>query len=260
MSNYHLILRCENHIEGILTAIYDAFEYKNQMEKYEDNIAIEIGNEGNLSLFAREEVVITNSDKARKTVYAIQKKLGYSVYDTVFYALCHFAPDRASVVLGYLVRAFATGSCIREYMADRYVMRVLELSRKVANEQQRFFGFLRFRDMGDFLFSELEPKCDMLPVLVEHFSDRYPNENFMIYDRTRQYALVHPAFGRSFFVSGQELDKIATLTQRTMDLDEFELLWKQYFYCMAIEERKNERCQNNAIPKWYRSTMIEHIK
>lgn len=253
-----LILRCEDHIDGILTAIYDAFVYKNHMKSpYEDNITISIGEGGDLSLFAKEETVVTDWKKAQKTVYAIQRKLGYSIYDTVFYALCHFEEDRASAVLGYLVRAFATGSRIREYLADPYVMRVLELSRKVANECQKFYGFLRFRDTGSFLFSELEPKCDVLPVLAEHFSDRYPNEDFIIYDKKRKYALVHPAYQECFFATGEEFRQ--NLTDKGMSgyQDEFELLWKRYFKSMAIKERKNERCQNNLLPKWYRKTMLE---
>ena len=247
-----LILRCEDSLDGILTALFDAFVYKNRMERYEDQISIAIGEGGSLSLFADEVSVKTNWEKAQKTVYAIQNKLGYSVYHTVFYALCHFDEERGSVVLGYLVRAFATGSRIREYLADPYVMRVMELSRKVGNECQKLYGFLRFRQTGEVLYAEAEPKCDALPVMMEHFSDRYPNEHFIIYDKKREYALVHPRYGECFFVSG-----VALPEQLAADEDEFEILWKQYFQSMEITERKNERCQNTLLPKWYRKTMLE---
>ena len=44
----NIILRCDNNINGIFSAIYDAFVYKNQIQKenhevYRDNISIEIG-------------------------------------------------------------------------------------------------------------------------------------------------------------------------------------------------------------------------
>ncbi len=255
-----LILRCEDHIDGILTAIYDAFVYKNRMEGgYDDSISIAIGEGDNRTLFATEIEVAADAEKAEKTVYAIRSKLGASVYQTVFYALCHFDEDRATDVLGYLVRAFKKGSRIREYLADPYVMRVLELSRKVANECDKLYGFLRFRDAGGFLLAELTPKCDVLPVLQEHFADRYPNENFVICDGKRDYALVHPAFSPCFFVTGEEAytaisgDREGELKTR----DEYEELWKQYFYTMEINERHNERCQNTLLPKWYRKNMLE---
>lgn len=259
-----LILHCENRIDGILTAIYDAFVYKNRMPgPYQDTISIQIGDGGNVNLFAKEIEVATDSIKAEKTVYAIQSKLGYSIYRTIFHALCHYDEERATVVLGYLVRAFAKGRQIQEYMADPYVMRVLELYRKVGNECQKMEGFLRFRDMGEFLYSEIEPKCDDLPIMQDHFADRYPNENFIIYDSKREYALVHPKYQPCFFASREAIaDSIKVLTDKTGEdalaaIDHFEALWRRYFSTIAIEARENERCQNNLLPKWYRKNMLE---
>ena len=75
-----LTLRCEDSLDGIFTAIYDAFVYKNQMERpYTDSIKIAIG-EGNLTLFSTDLTVATDPIKVEKTVQTIQKRLGYSVY------------------------------------------------------------------------------------------------------------------------------------------------------------------------------------
>ena len=248
-----LTLRCEDTLDGIFTAIYDAFVYKNQMEvPYTDSISIEMGEGNNYNLFSREICVETDEQKARKTVETIQKRLGYSVYDTLLHALCHADEDRATIVLEYLVRGFQKGTRIKEYLTDPYVMRVLELSRKVYKEEQKMNGFLRFRDMGAFLLSEIEPKSNLIPVIMWHFADRYPNENFVIYDQARKYAVVHQAFQDCFFITGEELqiDKLARE-------DYFEELWKQYFHSMGIKERKNERCQTNMLPKWFRGNMLE---
>ncbi len=248
-----LVLCCEDSLDGIFTAIYDAFVYKKHFtEPYTDSIAIQIGKEGNYRLFAEEINIASDSCKAEKTVWAIQKKLGFSVYRTVFYALCHFEEERASIVLGYLVRAFSTGSRIREYLSDPYVMRVMELSRKVANECNKLYGFLRFRDTGRFLFSKIEPKCNVLPILMEHFLDRYPNENFMIYDEKRCYGVVHAVGAEPFFVTDKSF-----LADFEEVPDRYEELWKQYFHTMGISERKNEKCQKNLLPKWYRNHMTE---
>ena len=84
-----LTLRCEDSLDGIFTAIYDAFVYKNQMERpYTDSIKIAIG-EGNLTLFSTDLTVATDPIKVEKTVQTIQKRLGYSVYETLLEALCH---------------------------------------------------------------------------------------------------------------------------------------------------------------------------
>lgn len=248
-----LILRCEDSLEGIYTAIYDAFVYKNRMDQpYEDTISIVIGAGESYTLFADEIVVGTSRSKAEKTVHAIRSRLGNGVSQTLLQALCHFDGERATVVLGYLVRGFHSGSRIAEQLADPYVMRVMELSRKCGRECEKLYGFLRFQDTGHFLLARIEPKCNAIPLLEGHFADRYPNENFIIYDAGRRYALVHPAYRRCYYVRAEEFEFVSKQEE-----DIYETLWKQYFQTMGIRERKNERCQNNMLPKWYRKDMTE---
>ena len=256
MNNYpSLILQCEDSVEGILTAIYDAFVEKNKMTDFQDgDISIAIGDNLNVNLFAREIQVKTDLNKAQKTLGAIQSRISYKAYKNVMSALCHFALDRGDAAFGYLMKGFSMGAQVTEALGDSYVMRIMELSRKVDNESHLFCGFVRFHDLGKFLYSEVDPKCNVLPQVMDHFEDRFPNEHYVIYDSRRQMALVHPAFGKSFFVYGNEWNIDVELTKRQ---DQFEVLWTQYFEHIAIKERKNPRCQNNLLPKWYRKNMVE---
>lgn len=259
MTQNKLILRCENTIDGMFTAIYEAFVYKKQMgDNYDDSISIAIGDEGELTLFSEEIEVKTDYTKVEKTIGAIRNQLGEFVYERIFHALCHYDDDRATAVLGFLVRGFKKGPRVEEQLADYYVMRVLELSRKVYNEEQRMNGFLRFSDNGRFLFSTIEPKCDLIPVIMWHFADRYPGENFVILDSKRKYGVVHPIGQECFFISGDDFFEIeASLPE---ERDDFEMMWKVYFEHMEIKERHNESCQRNMCPKWYRKTMLEFMQ
>ena len=254
MNNYpSLILQCEDSIEGILTAIYDAFVEKNKMHSYQDgDISIAIGDNLNVNLFAREIQVKTDLEKAQKTLSTIQSRLSYRAYKNIMSALCHFSLDRGDAALGYLIKGFPMGAKVTEALSDPYVMRIMELSRKVDNEAHLFCGFVRFHDLGKFLYSEVEPKCNVLPQVMEYFEDRFPNEHYVIYDSRRKMALVHPAYKNSFFVYGDECNVDVSKQQ-----DHFETLWTEYFEHIAIKERKNPRCQRNLLPKWYRKNMVE---
>ncbi len=254
MNNYpSLILQCEDSIEGILTAIYDAFVEKNKMHSYQDgDISIAIGDNLNVNLFAREIQVKTDLEKAQKTLSTIQSRLSYRAYKNIMSALCHFSLDRGDAALGYLIKGFPMGAKVTEALSDPYVMRIMELSRKVDNEAHLFCGFVRFHDLGKFLYSEVEPKCNVLPQVMEYFEDRFPNEHYVIYDLRRKMALVHPAYKNSFFVYGDEWNVDVSKQQ-----DHFETLWTEYFEHIAIKERKNPRCQRNLLPKWYRKNMVE---
>ena len=79
--------------------------------------------------------------------------------------------------MGYLVRAFAVGHSVMDHLADPYVMRMMELDRKVANEED----------------------------MMDHFSDRFPNENFIMYDCNRKIAAVHEAYHACVLVSGENI-------------------------------------------------------
>ena len=71
-----IVLRCEDSLEGIFTALFDAFVCKNKMKApYTDSISIAAG-EGEMTLFAREIEVQTDAQKVQKTVYSIQSRLG----------------------------------------------------------------------------------------------------------------------------------------------------------------------------------------
>ena len=87
--------------------------------------------------------------------------------------------------------------------------------------------------------------------MMDHFSDRFPDENFILYDENRNLAAVHEAGHRCVLVSGEQLQ----IPQGHMDY--FAVLWKQYFATMEIRERHNEQCQNQLLPKWYRKYMME---
>lgn len=260
MINENIILRCEDSIEGMFTAIYDAFVYKNKIQKenntlYNDTIFIEIGDGGNYNLFSTIIDVDTDLDKSRKTASAIKNRLGRNIYDNVFSALCHYNADRATIVLGFLVRAFKVGQRIVEHMSDEYVIRTYEMARKVNNEGQKLNGFLRFSDNGSFLLSKIAPKCNMIPIIMWHFLDRFPGENFVIYDQIRKYAVIHPKGKGCFFISNEEYIQLEeNIPQK---VDNFESLWKIYFESTDIRERLNEKCQINLCPKWYRKNMPE---
>ncbi len=248
-----LILQCEDSLEGILTAIYEAFVQKKNLPSYEDgDISICIGEGQNRMLFATEVEIKTDLDRAYKTLNAVQKQISYYAYSQVLSALCHFSPDRGDAVLGFLIHGFAKGARVTEDYANPYVMRVMELARKANNESHNFCGFIRFHDMGKFLYADVEPKCDVLPLMKAHFDDRFVNEHYVIYDKNRKYALVHKAYGESIFVRGEEWNVNFSGYE-----DAFEELWKGCFAHIAIKERTNPRCQNNLLPKWYRKNMVE---
>ncbi|MEY8329282.1 TIGR03915 family putative DNA repair protein [Lachnospiraceae bacterium 48-33] len=263
-----IVILCENSIESMLTAIYDGFVIKNErfagvkknLPEYQNNIEIRPLENYEYEMFAEYITVKTDEEKAEKTVYAIRKKLGEKVWHTTLRAICHFDNNRGTQVFHFLVRGFRMGSKVIDMLYDTYVISVMELSRKTANEAHYFVQFIRFEEMNHILYSRIEPKCNVLPLIAEHFSERFPNEDFIIYDVVKKLSVVHKKYEKCFFVRDSEItlsesDNIKN--ELAEESNDYGMLWKTYFDSIAIEQRKNRNCQRNMLPLWYRKNMIE---
>lgn len=84
----------------------------------------------------------------------------------------------------------------------------------------------------------------VLELLAPHFSDRFPNENWMIYDKKRQKVLAHEQGGEctvyiQAVLNTQETDPVQS--------DEYENLWKAFCSHITIPERKNPGLQRLSL-------------
>ena len=94
----------------------------------------------------------------------------------------------------------------------------------------------------------------VLELLAPHFSDRFPNENWMIYDKKRQKVLAHEQGGEctvyiQAVLNTQETDPVQS--------DEYENLWKAFCSHITIPERKTPGLQRQFVPLKFRSNMPE---
>ena len=141
-------------------------------------------------------------------------------------------------------------------MTNEHVVRTMELARKTGNEAHLFYGFLRFNSVGNILIARIEPKCNVIPLIIKHFSDRFYIENWIIEDVTHKLYAVHKAHGETRIFSGDFDLSYAGITELSIQ-DEYESLWKTFFDTIAIKERTNPRCQRNLLPLWMRTHMTE---
>jgi probable DNA metabolism protein len=137
------------------------------------------------------------------------------------------------------------------------VMAIFELTRKVGNEAHFFREFIRFASLEDrVLVSHIEPKCNILTLIAPNFADRMPSENWMIIDDTRYLAIVHSA-DTPYYLTPLSQEEYEQLSKTRNQPDIFIDLWKDFFQTIAIEARKNYRCQRTMMPLWYRKNAVE---
>ena len=87
-----------------------------------------------------------------------------------------------------------------------------------------------------------------------HFSNRFPNENWVIYDEKRQKALCHEK-GKEC-VMRKEV-RIQVPGSAVGDMGKYEELWQTFCDSISIEARRNEKLQKQMLALHFRSNMPE---
>lgn len=245
---------CSDTITGMFSAIYDAWK-----ERRDGEAGIELRGTLDQQLFCEYTEVAEEEHKAAAVERLIQNHLGYNTYWNIYHALLSEYPKKADAVFHVMqaARSVKNSKKIMEHLTDPYVAKVFELSRSVGNEAHLFTEFIRFRELENgVLFSEITPKSRVLTCIGDHFTDRFPLENWMIYDKTHKEFLVHRARCNWVLVLGEEVNR--EMTERVSDAEvEFERLWKGFFEAVSIQERENPVCQRGHLPIRFRQDMTE---
>ena len=257
--NTNRIYVCSDNIEGIFTAVYNIFTHVSEHETKHDNCKIIAGEIGNFELFSEYIDVETDSDKTMKVTKTICEKFGFEVYEAFLYAASCTHDDKANAIYKSIVNGFRTNAGFRliNMWTDPYMALVNELSRKAKNEFGSWREFLQFHELNNgVLFSRIGPTCDILMFLAPHFTNRFPNEDFMIYDELRDKYLVHEKQKECVVVIGNGLDPHEDKLFSESDIM-YDDLFKVFTKTIAIKERMNRSLQQQLMPLRIQKYKIE---
>ena len=246
---------CNDTITGIFSGIYDAWKTKLGQEQ----LGLVLKGCMEQELFCEYIEVMENEKKAVAVENLIKKHLGYEAYWEIYHAVLSNEQDKGDAILGTMLEArmVKDSKRIMQHLTHPKVRRVFEISRKVSNEAHYYKEIVRFRELENgVLFSKIEPQNQILTCLGEHFSNRFPLENWMIYDQTHHMFLVHPQNQHWVLVVNEDVNdeivkKVSVREKQYVDL------WKNFFGSIAIEDRKNEQRQRQHLPLRYRKDVTE---
>ncbi len=243
---------CRDNFEDMMCCIYDAWS----LGGGHDNVELKIEGQFEFELFKEYIQAVYDHEKFYKVIRAIQTKISMEAYRLVYRTAMSFEADRLDWIYRFLIDGFRQGgSVVNDYRLDS-VRQVNRMAKKTGNESHLFLGFIRFEQMKNrVLYAEIEPKCNVLTMVAPHFEDRLPDENWIIFDKNRRLAAVHPA-GEKYYISLFSDEDIVRINDLYED-DNYEQLWKTFFDSIAIKERENPVCQRTLLPKWYRGCMTE---
>ena len=232
--------------EGLLSAVFEAYRLKIFPEKLLPAGDIP-------QLFAdTTHTVASNEEHANRVWQGLQKKLSKQVCNMLTHVWLSELKGSDELLFRYICKTFATDKKIQYNFGDADVLEVQKIARKVGHEVQYLKQFVRFQKAADdIFFAPVRPQYNALPLSIRHFTDRFADQQWVIYDLRRQYGYyydLHTTQEITFTDDDHLLS--GKLDEALMAADEklFQDLWKSYFKALAIKERINPRLHKKNMP------------
>ena len=229
-------------MDGLLTAVFDAFSLKEEPQ--------ELLAEGDaLPLFCNHIYQVTTDDeKARRVWTGLEKKLTREAMKLISASWLSELRELNTPLFRYICKVFKQGDISRNF-ADADVLAVT----------------IRFQKAKDGTYlAVVSPDHNVLPIITDHFSDRFNDQPWLIYDAKRHYGfyydgktVIHITFEDEasvpFSLENGKLNE-AVLSNDDQLLQD---LWRTYFKAICIKERMNPRKQLKDMPRRYWKYMTE---
>jgi len=156
------------------------------------------------------------------------------------------------MILNFLRKGYKIGSPVTDMLADDTVRAITNTARSVQRESHYYKEFLRFSDYNGALVAIIEPKNFVLPMIIDHYCDRFPGEQLLIYDESHKYAFVYQN-GESVIIPLEHLE----LPEACEKEEKYRALWKRFYDTIAIEGRINPKLRMGNMPKRYWKHLTE---
>ncbi len=239
----------DGSFDGFLSTVFLVFEQRITQVQIQSQL------HASDSLFHDNEKVFTDEKKANRVWKGVEKYSNSSGSYRLYYAFLSELPGIENVLLQYLQQLFAYKSDISKDYSNTSVLQVVQTAKKVSREKHRMEAFVRFRLTKDHLyFASVSPDFNVLPLIKKHFTRRYSDQKWLIYDIKRKYGLYYDLkktemiqleFPKSFDFSRTDKDYF---TDQELD---FQDLWQNYFKSTNIASRKNLKLHTQHVPKRY---------
>lgn len=241
----NLIYHYDGSFDGLLCCVFESYDKK------ELPMDILLLDTPQTTLFHIKEIK-TDSEKSRRVLASIPSKIGQHGLDFVRQAFLTCLIQKELYILLFLRMGYRYGPSVMNMLTNDVVDTLFKAVKHLIKESHLLKGFVRFSIFNNVLVTEIEPKNYVLPLLSEHFCERYPEEHFLIYDKNHGMALVYQPY------------QVAIISLESLEMPEpdeeeqaFRELWRLFYNTIEVQGRNNPKCRISHMPKRYWKCMTE---
>jgi len=245
----------DGSLPGLLTAVFEWFERK------PGKVVLKSIGIFQPEAFAESFTVTTDMAKADRVWKGLQQKLSKIWLRKFYCSYLSEIPEACNHLFHFSIYIFKNEAGAEGNYGNENVMALSKYAKSVEREKHRMEAFIRFQKTGDGLFyASIDPDFNVLPLISNHFKNRYADQPWVIYDLKRKYGLYYnldtAAEITIGFAEGINKQKPAP---GLMDENEalYAALWKDYFKSANIIPRKNTKLHVQHVPKRYWKYLTE---
>ena len=256
MKQIHLIY--DGSFDGLLSTVFHI--YQNKLI----NAVILDEKSASINLFDERLFVETNSDHSDRVFYGLKKLLKKKTLRNLFKVYLSELSESENLILNFIQKSFSIKKDLSGDYSDSDSLAISKIVKSVHRERHRMEAFIRFKRTKDGIYwANVEPDFNVLPLLGNHFKNRYADQSWVIYDLKRkfgiQYDLVKVQMLEIDF--SNHFNRYQNSAQ-IFDEEEiaFQKLWKTYFDSSNIKSRKNTKLHIRHVPKRYWKYLVEKME
>jgi probable DNA metabolism protein len=236
--------------EGLLSAVFESYERKLVPEKVVSVLSL------NHSLFDTEITITSEPEKASRVWKSLQNKLSPRNKQLPYHAFLYGKDETDQTVFSFIRLVFDTPHDVDHDYANPVVLKIKQIQRIVAKEACRTLQFVRFqKSADDIYFAALSPEFDVLPMVVQHFSNRFKDQQWIIYDLKRDYGIYYDLNDvKEITLDTKQFSQLTgEINDNVMEESEagYQAYWQQYVKAITIRERLNLKQQLRCMPHRY---------
>lgn len=253
-----VIYTFDGSFHGLLTAIFDSFVRKQSAIRLMEEKRFEP------AFFSTSVRIVTDPGKAKRVWLGFKKKLVGEEQQRFYKAFLSEDPAVYQHLFNFAQYVFYNPSGYAENYGNADVLAMTQAAQKVHREKHRMEAFVRFKKHQNGLFiASVNPDFNVLPLISQHFRNRYADQPWVIYDERRAYGIYYDGNTVCEVVLSSRPKEYTRHDGLEIGLDGCEqlyaTLWGDYFRSTNIVERKNTKLHLQHVPKRYWRYLTEKL-
>ncbi len=241
--------------EGLFSAIFAAYANR------EDPSEVVRESDYQPRLLQRALTIPTSDEHAQRVAAGLKRRLGSYGQRAVLRASCSGRSDAPTIIYRFVRYAMDRAPRSKRLLDDLgtpEVKALHDLITSVGGECEKMRQFARFRHLkderGEVWFARVNPKDSVVPLVLDHFVERFNIQPFILYDEVHGIAGIWDGKRRQL-ADVSELD--LTLPDQAASEALMEEAWRTFYHAVSISARYHPELRRQLMPKRFWKNLTE---